>query len=44
VIIGGAPITAEFCRNIKADGYSPDSKGAAELAESLRVKVEKQNA
>jgi len=28
VIVGGAPLTAEFARKIGADGYSPDPQGA----------------
>jgi len=35
VMIGGAPITAEFARQIGADGYSPDAAAAATLAKSL---------
>lgn len=35
VIVGGAPVTAEFAREIGADGYSPDAAAAAVLAKSL---------
>ena len=28
VIVGGAPLTAEFAKKIGADGYSPDPQGA----------------
>lgn len=35
IIVGGAPITAEFARQIGADGYSPDAAAAATLAKSL---------
>ena len=29
VFVGGAPITAEFCERIGADGYYPDPQGLA---------------
>lgn len=32
IIIGGAPVTKEFCDSIGADGYSTDAASAAELA------------
>ena len=35
VIIGGAPVTAEYASNIGADGYAPDASQAATLALSL---------
>ena len=35
VMVGGAPITAEFAKQIGADGYSPDAASAAVLAKSL---------
>ncbi len=35
VMVGGAPITEEFARQIGADGYSPDAAAAAALAKSL---------
>ena len=35
VMVGGAPITAEFAKQIGADGYSPDAAAAAVLAKSL---------
>ena len=34
-MVGGAPITAEFAKQIGADGYSPDAAAAAVLAKSL---------
>lgn len=37
IIVGGAPITEEFARQIGADGYSPDAAAAAVLAKSLVV-------
>jgi 5-methyltetrahydrofolate--homocysteine methyltransferase len=35
VMIGGAPVTDEFARRIKADGYSPDASSAVRLAKTL---------
>jgi len=35
VIVGGAPITEAFAKEIGADGYSEDASGAAETAKSL---------
>jgi 5-methyltetrahydrofolate--homocysteine methyltransferase len=35
VIIGGAPITAEYASSIGADGFSPDASRAVSLAKSL---------
>ena len=32
IMVGGAPITAEFCRQIGADAYTPDATSAAEKA------------
>ena len=32
IMVGGAPITAEFCRQIGADAYNPDATSAAEKA------------
>ena len=32
IMIGGAPITTEFCKNIGADGYTADAASAADLA------------
>jgi len=37
VIIGGAPITAEFANKIGADCFAPDASQAATLAKSLVV-------
>ena len=37
VMIGGAPVTDEFAKRIKADGYSPDASSAVRLAKSLAV-------
>jgi 5-methyltetrahydrofolate--homocysteine methyltransferase len=35
VMIGGAPVTEEFARQIGADGYSEDAAGAADMAFSF---------
>ena len=35
VMIGGAPVTDEYARNIGADGYAPDAASAASLAKEL---------
>jgi 5-methyltetrahydrofolate--homocysteine methyltransferase len=35
VIIGGAPVTEDYSRQIGADGFSPDASRAVGLAESL---------
>ena len=35
VIVGGAPVTAEYAAQIGADGYAPDASQAAKLALSL---------
>lgn len=32
VMIGGAPVTEEFCRQIGADCYTPDATTAADAA------------
>jgi 5-methyltetrahydrofolate--homocysteine methyltransferase len=34
IIVGGAPITAEFAREIGADGYAPDAGSAVDVAKS----------
>jgi 5-methyltetrahydrofolate--homocysteine methyltransferase len=35
IIIGGAPVTEDYSRQIGADGFSPDASRAVGLAESL---------
>jgi 5-methyltetrahydrofolate--homocysteine methyltransferase len=35
VIVGGAPVTEKFARQIGADGYAPDAGSAGKLARSL---------
>lgn len=35
VVVGGAPVTAEFARSIGADGYAPDASRAVALVRSL---------
>jgi 5-methyltetrahydrofolate--homocysteine methyltransferase len=35
VMVGGAPVTAKYAREISADGYAPDAASAARLARQL---------
>jgi len=35
ILVGGAPVTAEFCAKIGADFYSPDPQGAVEYLKTL---------
>jgi corrinoid protein of di/trimethylamine methyltransferase len=35
VLVGGAPVTREWAREIGADGYSEDAAGAVQVAKSL---------
>jgi 5-methyltetrahydrofolate--homocysteine methyltransferase len=35
ILIGGAPITSEFAREIGADGFAPDAGTAVDVAKSL---------
>lgn len=35
VIVGGAPVTADFARQVGADGFAPDASRAVSLARSL---------
>ncbi|MRR20088.1 cobalamin-binding protein [bacterium] len=35
ILVGGAPVTAEFCEKIGADYYSPDPQGAVEYLRTL---------
>jgi methanogenic corrinoid protein MtbC1 len=35
VLVGGAPLTMDYCRKIGADFYSPDPQGAVEYLNSL---------
>lgn len=37
VVVGGAPVTEEFARQIGADGFSADAAGAVELVRKLMV-------
>jgi len=41
VIIGGAPVTADYADEISADGFAPDASQAARLANSLMSSLEK---
>jgi len=35
ILVGGAPVTSEFCKRIGADFYSPDPQGAVEYLGTL---------
>jgi len=35
ILIGGAPITADFAKEIGADGYAPDAASAVDVAQRL---------
>jgi 5-methyltetrahydrofolate--homocysteine methyltransferase len=35
ILVGGAPVTAEFCAKIGADYYAPDPQGAVEYLKTL---------
>ena len=35
IIVGGAPVTAEYARRIGADGFAPDAGQAASVAIAL---------
>jgi len=35
VLIGGAPVTTNYCKEIGADGYSENASGAVGLVKSL---------
>ena len=35
IMVGGAPVTDGFAKQIGADGYAPDASRAATLAKSL---------
>jgi len=36
ILVGGAPVTMDFCHQIKADFYSPDPQGAVKYLNQLR--------
>ncbi len=38
VIVGGAPVTAEFAREIGADGYAPDAGSAVEVVKAALIR------
>jgi 5-methyltetrahydrofolate--homocysteine methyltransferase len=38
VIIGGAPVTEKFAKEIGADGYAPDAASAVDLVKSILAK------
>jgi 5-methyltetrahydrofolate--homocysteine methyltransferase len=38
-MIGGAPITEEYARQIGADGYAPDASRAVAIARDLMARI-----
>jgi 5-methyltetrahydrofolate--homocysteine methyltransferase len=38
MIVGGAPVTDKFAKDIGADGYAPDAASAVDLVKSLIAK------
>lgn len=39
IMIGGAPVTQNFCDEIEADGYAPDAASAVDLADELMATI-----
>ncbi|MGD0626379.1 MAG: cobalamin-binding protein, partial [Thermodesulfobacteriota bacterium] len=39
ILIGGAPVTEEFARNIGADGYAPDAASAVDKVKEVLKRV-----
>jgi methanogenic corrinoid protein MtbC1 len=39
ILIGGAPVSEEFCKKIGADAYAPDAASAADVAVELCPEV-----
>jgi len=37
IMVGGAPVTAEFAEQIGADGYAPDAASAVDIARELQA-------
>jgi methanogenic corrinoid protein MtbC1 len=37
IIVGGAPLSMEFCKKIGADFYSPSPQGAVEYLNNIAV-------
>jgi methanogenic corrinoid protein MtbC1 len=37
VIVGGAPVTAQFAKDIRADGYGENANSAVAIARQLSV-------
>jgi len=40
VVVGGAPVTRDFARDIGADGYAPDAAAAVDVAKELLALVD----
>ncbi|MBQ4353885.1 MAG: corrinoid protein [Clostridia bacterium] len=43
ILVGGAPITEEFCEKIGADCYTPDAASAAEEAYAYLMRLREEN-
>jgi 5-methyltetrahydrofolate--homocysteine methyltransferase len=39
ILVGGAPVTMEYCQKIGADFYSPDPQGAVNYLKALVSQV-----
>lgn len=39
ILVGGAPVTKEYCDRIGADFYSPDPQGAVNYLKELKIKI-----
>ena len=35
ILVGGAPVTQEYCEHVEADGYAPDASSCVRLTKSL---------
>jgi methanogenic corrinoid protein MtbC1 len=39
IMIGGAPVTDSFCKQISADYFTPDAASAAEVAAKICMEI-----
>jgi 5-methyltetrahydrofolate--homocysteine methyltransferase len=37
ILVGGAPISSDFAKEAKADGYAPDAGSAIQIAKKILV-------
>lgn len=42
IIVGGGPVTRDYCKNIRADGYASDARSAVELAAACIKELNKE--